>query len=189
MLLKTITASVAGAAIAVAAPALADPPPGAGAGAGAGANVNAGAMGGPSGAAIDARVNSQGSVNASPQGVLNSNVNSALHTTTTTPPGTSATTNSQGLQHASPTGIAHANSNSVLARGAVAATALPGLTTGLTVQNSSGTTIGTISRIVTGANGSIRLVIVTTATGQTLRLAPSTLSISGGVVTTTTAGL
>jgi len=173
MFLKTFTASVAGAAIAFAAPALAGPP-----------------GGGPSSVGIGARANSQGSVNASPQGMLNSNVNSALHTTTTTTtPGASATTNSQGLMHASPNGIANASSSSVLARSGVAATALPGLSTGLTVNNSAGTSIGTISQIVTGTDGSIRLVIVTSPTGQTLRLAPSTLSISGGVVTTTTAGL
>ncbi|MFL6722017.1 MAG: hypothetical protein ACJ8FT_09490 [Sphingomonas sp.] len=96
--------------------------------------------------------------------------------------------NSQGLAHASPTGIAHANSHSVLAGGAVASASLPGLTTGLTVHTTGGTTLGTVSRIITGTDGTIRQVIVTSSTGQTYRLSPSTLSISGGVVTTSSGG-
>lgn len=93
--------------------------------------------------------------------------------------------NSQGPAHASATGIAHANAHSVLAAGAVASSALPGLATGLTVNTSGGTTLGTVSRIVRGTDGTIRQVIVTSPTGQTYRLSPSTLSISGSVVTTT----
>jgi hypothetical protein len=92
---------------------------------------------------------------------------------------------SQGPMHASTTGIAHANWHSVLAGGSVSSTMLPGLTTGLTVRSSTGTTLGTISQVVTGTNGSIRLVVVTSSTGQTYRLSPSMLTISGGVVTTT----
>ena len=153
----------------------------------------AAAVGGAHGAsttAIGARAGSQGPMNASPGGIVNSSTNSVLHGTATTPT-TSSTiraTNSQSLQHASPNGIAHSSTSSVLARGSVAGTALPGLTTGLTVQNSTGTSLGTVSKVVTGTDGSIRLVIMTSPTGQTIRLAPSTLSISGGVVTTTSTG-
>jgi hypothetical protein len=93
---------------------------------------------------------------------------------------------SQGPFHASATGIAHANSHSVLAAGAVAPTVLPGLVTGLSVTNANNTNLGTISQIVTDNAGNIRLVIVTNATtGQTFRLMPSTLTISGTTVTTT----
>ena len=92
---------------------------------------------------------------------------------------------SQGPANASPTGISHANENSVLARGSVSGTSLPGLTTGLTVQNSSGTSVGTVSQVITGSDGSIRAVVVTGTDGKTYRLAPSTLSISGNIVTTT----
>lgn len=95
---------------------------------------------------------------------------------------------SQGPAHASATGIAHASSHSVLAGGAVASSALPGLTTGLTVQTSTGTTLGTVSNVVTGKDGSIRLVMVTSSTGQTYRLSPTGLTINGGVVTTTQIG-
>ena len=93
--------------------------------------------------------------------------------------------NSQGLMHASPTGIAHASSRSVLAGGTVVSGSLAGLTTGLTVNSSTGTTLGQVSQIVTGSDGSVRLVIVTSPTGRMLRLSPTTLSISGGIVTTT----
>jgi hypothetical protein len=172
-------ATVASAAIVAAAPVLAAPGHGQG-----GGNMSA-PGGGPSQAGINARANSQGPMNASPTGVTNASPNSVLNTTTT--PTTNAT-NSQGLQHASPTAVGHANTHSVLARGAVASTALPGLTTGLTVQTTGGTTLGTVSQVVTGSDGSIRLVVVTSSTGQTLRLAPSTLSISGGIVTTTMTG-
>jgi hypothetical protein len=64
---------------------------------------------------------------------------------------------------------------------------LAGLTTGETVNTSSGTTLGKVSQIITGADGSVRLVLVTSSTGRVLRLSPSTLSVSGGVVTTTQA--
>jgi hypothetical protein len=58
----------------------------------------------------------------------------------------------------------------------------------MTVQNSTGTTVGTVSQVITGSDGSIRAVVVTSPTGQTMTLAPNTLSISGGVITTTTGG-
>jgi len=93
--------------------------------------------------------------------------------------------NSQGPANANIRALEQANENSVLADGAVASTALPGLTTGLTVNTSGGTSLGTVSQVVTGADGSIRAVIVTGTDGKTYRLMPSQLSISGGVVTTT----
>jgi hypothetical protein len=104
---------------------------------------------------------------------------------TSTAMNSQARLNSQGPLHASATGIAHANVHSVLAGGAVASTALPGLATGLTVNTSGGTTLGTVTQIATGSDGSIRQVVVTSSTGQTYRLSPSSLSISGSVVTTT----
>ena len=96
--------------------------------------------------------------------------------------------NSQGPLHASATGMAHANAHSVLAGGAVLSSALPGLMTGLNVRTSAGTSLGTVTRVVTGTDGTVRQVIVTSSTGQTFVLAPSMLSISGGVVTTTQVG-
>ena len=111
-----------------------------------------------------------------------------INTTPTLASNSQARLHSQALLHASPTGIAHANVHSVLASGVVVSGSLAGLTTGLTVKNSGGTTLGTVSQIVTDSSGNIRLVIVTSSTGQTIRLVPSTLTLSGGVVTTTMVG-
>ena len=190
MVRKIFTASVATAALSLATAAVAGPPPGRGGG------------GGPSQAGIDARANAQGAMHASPMGVMNASPNSVLGGTGTTfrtmtgaatmdeesssPFTNPATGVSQGPAHASTTAIAHANSHSVLASGAVPTTALPGLTQGLNVVNSNGTTIGTVSQIVYGSDGTIRVVTVTnTATGQTYRLSPATLTVSGTTVTTT----
>jgi hypothetical protein len=40
--------------------------------------------------------------------------------------------------------------------------------------------------VVTDSSGNVRLVIVTSPTGQTLRLAPTTLTMSGNTVVTST---
>jgi hypothetical protein len=135
-------------------------------------------------------------MNASPNSGHSAMPQSTTPNTSTTT-GTNATTgtsyntnspavqNSQGPANASPTGISHANQNSVLARGAVSASTLQGLNTGMTVNNSSGTAVGTVTRIITGPNNTIRGVVVRSSSGQTFTLAPSTLSISGNIVTTT----
>lgn len=169
MIRKIFATSAAAAAILMAGPALAGPgghaggPPSGGPGAGH-ANTNMGAT--------------MGATHASPNSSLN------RVDTTTAPTTNPALGVSQGPNHASATGIANANSRSVLGSGAVSPTTLPGLTTGLNVQNSGGTTIGQISQVVTDSSGNIRLVIVTNSSGQTFRLAPTTLSISGTTVTT-----
>ena len=93
--------------------------------------------------------------------------------------------NSQGAANANVGAVENANANSALSAGAVASTALPGLTTGLDVKTSAGASVGKVSQVVTGTDGSIRMVIVTDASGKTHRLMPDHLSISGGVITTT----
>ena len=114
--------------------------------------------------------------------------------TTTTSPTTDtnfstkskALEHSQGPAHASPNGIAHASPNSVLSRGAVATTTLPGLATDLQVKTSTGTTLGTVTKIIYGTdNTTVRAIVVTSSTGQTYTLPASSLTISGGIVTTT----
>jgi hypothetical protein len=97
--------------------------------------------------------------------------------------------NGQGIYHASPNGIAHANWHSVLAGGAVSTSTLPGLTTGTPILASNGTTLGNVSQVVYGSNGTIRMVIVTNpTTGQTYRLIPNMLTTSGGTFTTSQFG-
>jgi hypothetical protein len=173
MIRKIFTATIAAGALAIAGPAIAGPGHGGGGGHGGGVGASGSMGGGGHGGGVGASGTMGGG--GSLGGGLNAHVNA----------GSAATLNSQGLLNASPTGIAHANPNSVLARGAVSGTSLPGLMNGLTVMNSAGTTLGTVSQVVTDSSGNIRLVIVTSPTGQTLRLAPSTLSISNNVVTTT----
>lgn len=170
MIRKIFSATVATAAILVATPALAGP------------GGHAGGAGGPGGrAGANANMGgAMGATHASPNSSLN-RLDTTVPTTTTNP----AVGVSQGPNHASINGIANANSRSVLGSGGVQSSTLPGLTTGLSVMNTGGTTIGTISQIVTDRSGNIRLVIVTNTSGQTFRLAPSTLQISGTTVTTT----
>jgi hypothetical protein len=208
---KFIAAASAGAAMIAAAPAFAADPGGQGRGPPASANVGANAGGSADvGATVreSARINSQGSVNASERATTRANENSAVRSDTNintrannrSEPVTGSlirqnnntTTRalkSQGPLNANPRAIERASPNSVLVRNSVAATALPGLTTGLQVQTSAGASIGTVSQVITGADGSIRLVIVTSSTGETLRLMPNQLTIAGGVVTTTQAGI
>lgn len=192
---KILTAALGSAAIVIGGVAIAAPGGSHGGGPGAGMNPGGAASMGPANASPTAPGR------ASPDTDLNSpttttspttrtttdtdNDNDETKTTTSQPSSNPAAGVSQGPMHASPNGIAHANSHSVLARGAVSSATLPGLTTGLTVNNKAGTAIGTVSQVVTDTSGNIRLVVVTSPTGQSFRLAPNTLSISGGVVTTT----
>jgi hypothetical protein len=170
MFRNIFAAASAGAALVIAAPLFAQPHGGGNLGAGIGAH-------------------GQGAINVSTMGTPSSMNAPTLGATTSFSSHSQAQVRSQGFFHASPSGISHASPNSVLARGSVSSSSLGGLTTGLSVNNSGGTSIGTVSRVITGTDGSIRQVIVTSPTGQTYRLAPTTLSISGGVVTTTSTSI
>jgi hypothetical protein len=101
--------------------------------------------------------------------------------TTRTSMSSQARLNSQGPVHASATGIAHANSHSVLAGGS--RTTLTGVSVGMPLL-SNGTQVGTVYRVVT-ANGVITRVLVQGTNGRIYSLSPSTLTASGGSVTTT----
>jgi hypothetical protein len=95
-----------------------------------------------------------------------------------------ARANRQGPENASPSGVANANEHAGLS--STTAADLSGLTTGLTVKDSTGATVGTISKIEKAGDGSVRNVLVAGANGKhTIRLAPSSLNLSGNVVTTT----
>ena len=211
MFSKTMMALAGTAAIVIAGPAIAAPGGnGGGMGGAGGASAAmthgggmAGSMGGMNNTVRDtARMNSQGPANASTTGVSNANKKSVLSgstlntgtrvnnhansDTTVKSNGSAALQHSQGLTHASPIGIAHANQNSVLARGAVQTSTLTGLQTTLPVQTSTGTSLGTVTNIIYGPNNTtVRGVVVTSASGQTYTLPATSLSISGGVVTTT----
>ena len=69
----------------------------------------------------------------------------------------------------------------------VPASSLPGLAAGLTVQTSAGKAIGRVSQVITASDGSIRKVIVVSPVGHLFKLSPTSLTVEGGVVTTTEA--
>ena len=108
--------------------------------------------------------------------------------------------NSQGPANASQTGIDHANSNSVLSGSSTSALnhmfpgtrtttsissgPLAGLTTGMTLM-SSGTGVGTVQQIRTTGNGSVAVIIVQGSNGGFYAVPASKLSLSGGVLSTT----
>lgn len=93
-----------------------------------------------------------------------------------------ARVNSQAPLHASATGVAHANSHSVLAN--TSARPLTGVSVGMPLF-SNGTQVGSVIRVMT-ANGVITRVLVQGTNGRIYSLAPSTLTASGGSITTTT---
>jgi hypothetical protein len=93
---------------------------------------------------------------------------------------------SQGPYHASATGIRHSNSHSVLRGTTVVGGSLSGLTRGMSVVDVNGNTVGTVRGINTASGGRVVNVLVKSSTGaRTIPLSPATLSVSGGVATTT----
>jgi hypothetical protein len=107
--------------------------------------------------------------------------------------GNLATTNvtgnvsSQGAAHASINGLTHASPRSAL--GAAGITTLTGLTTGLTVNNSGGTAIGTVSNVLTNRAGAVVGVQVNLTGGGTVTVPATSLTMDGTtVVTTSTVG-
>jgi hypothetical protein len=213
MFRKILAAALISTATAIAGPALAGPGGGHAGGMG-GPSMHAGGMFGPSSMGMSSRMDSHAFMHAEPRANMHMSGRSAMrfgsasrrHASVHLAHGTSVRhgthafagvhshglmhasftgAHSQGLMHASFTAIEHASPRSALARSAVRPSVLPGLNTGLTVKGSDGATIGTVSRVVTGNDGMIRLVVASSSTGRMIRLAPNTLSISGGVVTTT----
>lgn len=67
---------------------------------------------------------------------------------------------------------------------AASTSSLTGLETGMTVNDSGGVAIGTVSGIITKGNGTIRAVQVTLTSGQIITLAPNGLTLEGDVLTT-----
>ncbi|MES2136527.1 MAG: hypothetical protein V4502_05645 [Pseudomonadota bacterium] len=99
---------------------------------------------------------------------------------------TPAASHSQGPAHASQQGLTHSSTRSVLKGGTVVGGNLAGLTVGMHVSDASGTMVGAVSKILTARDGRVVNVLVKSHTGsRTIPLKPSTLSVSGGMVTAT----
>jgi hypothetical protein len=93
---------------------------------------------------------------------------------------------SQGPYHASATGILHSNSHSVLKGTTVVGGSLDGLTRGMTVVDINGNTVGTVRGINAASGGRVVNVLVKSSTSaRTIPLSPKTISVTGGVATTT----
>jgi hypothetical protein len=113
-------------------------------------------------------------------------VNANAHGLAATPHAVHGPANSQGPYHASATGVLHSNSHSVLKGTTVVGGSLNGLTKGMTVVDVNGNTVGTVTRINTASGGRVVNVLMKSSThARTIPLSPTVLSVSGGVVTTT----
>jgi hypothetical protein len=91
--------------------------------------------------------------------------------------------NGQGAAHASINGLVHASPNSALALGGV--TTLTGLTSGLTVNGSGGTAIGTVSSVLANRSGAVVGITVDLDAGGTVTIPATTLTMDGTTVVTT----
>lgn len=91
--------------------------------------------------------------------------------------------NSQGATHASIDGLIHASPRSAL--GAAGITTLTGLTTGLTVNGTGGTAVGTVSSVLVNQSGAVVGITVDLAGGGTVTIPATTLTMNGTVVDTT----
>ena len=98
---------------------------------------------------------------------------------------TDARVKSRGPAHASDRALSRADNNSVL-YGSARVRSLRDLDSGMIGRDTTGATIGTVSRVLRSGDGTVRNVLVRSADGQrVVPLAPETLSVSGRIVTTT----
>jgi hypothetical protein len=91
--------------------------------------------------------------------------------------------NSEGAAHASIDGLIHASPRSAL--GAAGITTLTGLTTGLTVNGTGGTAVGTVSSVLVNQSGAVVGITVDLTGGGTVTIPATTLTMNGTVVDTT----
>lgn len=96
---------------------------------------------------------------------------------------TNTTTGNVKLPNASLNGQIHASPKSAVG-GLAGISTLTGLATGLTVNNSGGEAIGTVSGIVTSRSGAVLAINVDLDAGGTVSLPATTLSMDGTTVVT-----
>lgn len=166
MQMKNLLIALASASLVAAGPALAQ-----GRGGGHG-----GGQGGGHGAGVGGGLGRGGGIGGSVGGGVGIDVGDRINARA------NARLNSQGPANASPTGIANANENSVLAGATVAD--LSGLALDTVIVNSTGETVGTVSRI-TRSGERVRNVFVTLTDGSVVRLRAGTLGVSNGTFVTT----
>ena len=98
---------------------------------------------------------------------------------------TSLTSNvrSQGAAHANINGLIHASPNSALNSAGV--TTLTGLATGLTVNNTGGTLLGTVQQVMLNQSGAVVGIQVALDGGGTVTIPATSLTMDGSTVVTT----
>jgi hypothetical protein len=156
-----------------AAPAIAQHGPGGSHGGGGAGAAGGNATGGPAGAALDARMNSMGPANASPNGIAHANSNSVLGDGTTT---TTTRANARAKLDAAFPGTK--------GKAKVTSGSLSGLSAGTTLL-SNGTAVGTVEQIRTSNDGTARVVLVQTANGRLFPIPANKLTYANGTLTTT----
>lgn len=190
----TLLTSIAALAVAATAPALADP--GKGGGEPRENPGRGGAMERGDTMRDMGRMNSQGALNANERALERANENSVLRSGTTgtttlmnstTRANVDARAKSQGAAHANVNGLVHANERSALSTAGV--TTLTGLATGLTVNNSGGTAIGTVDQIFTNSTGAVVGISVDLTAGGTVTLPATSLTMDGTTVVTSSTNL
>lgn len=191
----TIIATITAVAMAASAPAFARP--GGGGGGGQGLGAGAGGVGtqgiSTTGSTMRdmGRINSMGPAQANERAIERANMNSVLGSSTTdtvttaNEPSENAANrrvNSQGAANANINALVNASPNSAL--GAAGVTTLTGLATGLAVNTTAGTSIGTVSEVFTNRAGAVVGIRVDLDGGGSVILPATSLSIDGSIVTT-----
>jgi hypothetical protein len=185
MFRNTLFATIATAAVVVATPALAKPGASGGLSGGLGTSVRAGgATTTDIGVSVrdTARVNGQAaaSANANARAMERANTNSAVSNDLSSETTTGSRIRTRDLQSDSSTRISTKSNLSTSTQ-----TQLSGVTTGMTVVDSGGTTVGTVTGLRTVGNGSVKTVQVTLSDGSVIFLSPNSLTLNGDVLTTT----
>lgn len=170
----TFIATISALAVAAATPALAKPGGGGGGGGGLGAGVNAG---GQATIGID-RGMGRGTDRMTTDRINNGQLMKGEAATGTRIP--ESATRVRGKSDVR--GAAETTATTDVT--AMGKTTLTGVETGMTVNDSGGATIGTVTGVTTKGNGSIRTVQVTLTNGQIITLAPNSLTLDGDVLVT-----
>jgi len=188
-----IMTALAGAAIVVSGPALAKPGNGgghgnAGATVGAAANGRIGAGGGASaGGSIGSDINTTVGSSISTRG--NGSAMGSMGTGAGSTRGSMNSGSAIDMRGSTSARTTHMNSNAGTNIGAQSTgrlnTQLSGITSGMNVVDSGGATVGTVTGITTRGNGTARTVQVTLTDGTVINLDSRSLSLNGGVLTTT----
>ena len=171
----SLTASIATLALVAAAPALAKP-----GGGGEGARGGTAARADDAGVAVRdvARAASQAQERAADRAIERANDNSVLRQGVDSEPIT-------GTRIPSSRANTDANAKAKASVSANANASLTGVTTGMSVVDVNGVEVGTVTGVRAVGSGNIKAVQVTLADGSIILLSPSSVSLDGDVLTTT----